>query len=142
MSRKSRNARLRAENARYTDELEHIPESQWPLDALIARPPSLLELWRSKRFLVQIYTVPGGVERLSVIRTAYEAGKSERFKDGITWNDLQRLKRECGRGDRCAVELYPPDENLVDAANMRHLWVLPQPPGFMWTDKNILGADL
>jgi hypothetical protein len=31
------------------------------------------------------------------------------------WRDLQRIKNE-------AVEIYPPDRYLVDAANQYHLW--------------------
>lgn len=38
-------------------------------------------------------------------------------------NDLQRLKRECGRGDLDAVEVYPRDCDVVNVANMRHLFV-------------------
>lgn len=43
-----------------------------------------------------------------------------------------RLKAECGRGDKWAVELYPPDEAVVNVANIRHLWLLPEPPAFGW----------
>jgi len=44
------------------------------------------------------------------------------------WRDLQRLKNElCGTNTE-AVELYPAERRLVDAANQYHLYVLE--PGF------------
>ena len=44
-----------------------------------------------------------------------------------SWSDLQRIKRECVEEGavRVAVEVFPADEQLVDQANMYHLWVLP-----------------
>lgn len=41
------------------------------------------------------------------------------------WSDLQRIKNELVGPDRWAAELYPPASNLVDVANMYHLWVFP-----------------
>jgi hypothetical protein len=44
-----------------------------------------------------------------------------------SWSDVQRIKREVlwsGR-HRVGVEVYPPDVEVVDQANMYHLWVLP-----------------
>ena len=109
--------------------LRRVPESEWPD---VAYPPGIVAVWRSRAFLVQVFAGPAGVGvvRLSVCRTSLQA--SGRWEDGIAWDDLQRLKRECGYGDRAAVEVYPPDSEVVNDANMRHLWVLPEPPPFMW----------
>ena len=42
-----------------------------------------------------------------------------------TWPEAQRIKDElCGQSST-AVEVYPPAHELVDDANMYHLWVLP-----------------
>ena len=41
------------------------------------------------------------------------------------WSDLQRVKDELCGPERVAVEVFPPQSQLVDAANCRHLWVLP-----------------
>lgn len=89
------------------------------------------EVWRSRDFLLIVYDEGGGIERLSFLRTQL-ATDSGRWVDGIAWDDLQRLKRECGRGQSFAVEVYPPDRDLVNVANMRHLWVLPAPLPFAW----------
>jgi len=43
-----------------------------------------------------------------------------------SWSDLQRIKNELIGNDRMAVEVYPREEDLVDSANMYHLWVFPE----------------
>lgn len=42
-----------------------------------------------------------------------------------SWPDLQRIKNEIAGPDRLAVEVFPPQSEVVDLANMLHLWVLP-----------------
>lgn len=44
----------------------------------------------------------------------------------IPWSDLQRVKDEVAGADRLAIEVFPPADQLVDDANMFHLWVLPR----------------
>lgn len=41
------------------------------------------------------------------------------------WAVIQRIKRELVGPDALAMELYPPQGNTVDIANMYHLWVMP-----------------
>lgn len=41
------------------------------------------------------------------------------------WRDMQRIKDELFGPWRTAVEVQPPAAELVDAADMYHLWVLP-----------------
>lgn len=88
-----------------------------------------VEVWRSRDFLVQLY-VDGEWTRISVNRTHMPNGQD--YADGITWDDLQRLKAEIGRGDQWAVEVFPADAEVVNDANMRHLWLLAEPPPFAW----------
>jgi hypothetical protein len=45
---------------------------------------------------------------------------------------LQRLKAECGYADRDAVEVYPRERDVVNVANLRHLWVMREPLAFAW----------
>lgn len=87
---------------------------------------------RSREFLAQIYNENGHV-RISVCRT--ELDSEGYWKDGISWEELQRIKNECGFADQCAVEVYPPESDVVNVANMRHLWILPEPPAFAWRAK-------
>ncbi len=46
-------------------------------------------------------------------------------KDGITWDELQAMKDEFLGADCRTVEIYPPAGELVNEANMRHLWEVP-----------------
>lgn len=46
-------------------------------------------------------------------------------RDGITWDELQAVKNERLGPDARAIEIYPPESELVNEANIRHLWVIP-----------------
>lgn len=91
-----------------------------PPDMLLRMPPTLIEVWRSRTFLVQIHAVRPGIVRMSVNRAAHDGRE---WMDGISWDDLQRLKRECGRGEKDASEVYPRDQDVVNVASMRHLFI-------------------
>lgn len=117
-----------AENRTWPKELRQVPKEEWPPSSLPeSKRPN--EAWRSRDFLCSVYYLANGIERLSINRTSHNG---ERFDDGISWDDLQRLKRECGRGDKDAVEIFPADKDIVNVANMRHLFVLPEPFGLTW----------
>jgi hypothetical protein len=120
---------LERTNARMPLVLTRVAESQWPDSSAHMSPPAM-EVWRSRDFLVQVFRERHNLERLSVSRTALSGDK--RWVDGITWDELQRLKRECGRGHLDAVEVFPADRDVVNVANMRHLWVFDQPLDFKW----------
>jgi len=94
-------------------------------------PPGLVEVWRSREFLVQVYSAQAGAIRASVNRTSIDF-ESGRWEDGISWEDLQRVKREIGRGHLDAVEVFPADRDIVNVANMRHLFILDDPLPFAW----------
>lgn len=47
-------------------------------------------------------------------------------KDGIPWDDLQEIKNEVFGPEATAVEIYPPQPEVVDEVNMRHLWLVPE----------------
>lgn len=72
--------------------------------------------------MVAIYDEEHAICRLTVNRT--EMGRDGRWRDGITWDELQDLKRQAGYGEAMAVEVYPPDSEVVNVANMRHLWIV------------------
>lgn len=53
-----------------------------------------------------------------------------------TWWEAQRIKNELAGDDAVAVEVYPPQAEVVDDADMFHLWVLPRPfPCSIWEGK-------
>ena len=116
---------LDAENRKRPIALQQVPQSEWPITY---QPPGIKEVWRSRAFLVQIFGEANGVERLSVCRTSVANGD---WKKNIQWEELQQIKRECGRGDKDAVEIFPADRDVVNVANMRHLWIVGDVP-FKW----------
>ena len=119
-------AYLHMENEKQSVELSMLDKSEWPKNN---RPVNLCEVWRNKQFMVQVF-VEGGRERLSVIRSKLTC--TGEWADGVTWDELMQLKAECGRGDKWAVEIFPPDDRIVNVANMRHLWILDGPPEYAW----------
>lgn len=57
-----------------------------------------------------------------------------------SWPEMQRIKDEIAGPDATAIEVYPPKAEVVDEADMFHIWVLrgklpfglhrmPEPPG-------------
>lgn len=42
-----------------------------------------------------------------------------------SWTDMQRIKDDIAGPGATAVEVYPPDCEVVDQVNNYHLWVLP-----------------
>ena len=115
--------------ASYPPRLSTVPRHQWP-----STPSSVPRIgaWVSRDYLVQAFAEAGDVVRLSVNGVVPTA---DSWADGITWDELMEIKRQCGYGDRVAVEIYPDDDNIVNVANMRHLWLLPEAPAFMWRGK-------
>jgi hypothetical protein len=122
---------LERQNAKMPRELRQVPLEEWPMEHRIG-PKPIQRVWRSRDFLVQEYAEAAPVlVRLSVLRTTLDP-KLGRWVDGITWDELQSIKAECGYGQHDALELYPPDSDVVNVANLRHLWVMRDPVGFAW----------
>ncbi|WP_082745447.1 hypothetical protein [Erythrobacter sp. CCH5-A1] len=118
---------MQQENKRFpVDRLVEIPRAEWP-----HHRDNLIRALRNRDFLVQVFAEPGDVVRLSIQRCAFDRA-SGRWVDGITWDDLQHLKTLAGYGDRVGLEVYPPDRDVVNVANLRHLWLVPDVPAFMW----------
>lgn len=42
-----------------------------------------------------------------------------------SWHEMQRIKDELAGPSTTAVEVYPPKHEIVDDADMFHIWVLP-----------------
>lgn len=114
---------LIAENAKRPAELIEIPRS-----SLMRK--DCLRVFRSNEYLVQEFDAPPpAYVRLSVNRSVV---RGDRWSDGISWEDLQHIKAVLGYGDQDAVEIYPADLDVVNVANMRHLWIMRDPISFAW----------
>lgn len=121
---------LASDSKAYTRTFRKIPESEWP--SLRTQPPS--EVWRNHRYLVQVYQGrPADLwsHRLTVCRTAINT--RGQWLDGITWEELQWIKNELGYADRYGIEVYPREDDEVNVANMRHVWLLREPLAVGWT---------
>lgn len=118
---------MKKESARFPQQLQSVPPHEWPTTP----QANLVGVWRSRDYLVQLYQERDGIKRLSACRTEVDPAKG-RWREDIPWEDLQRLKREAGYGLADAVEVYPSDADIVNVANMRHLWILPGELPFKW----------
>jgi hypothetical protein len=110
---------LKKENAKYPDTLKPVPVEQWPVT-----PPNFtkpIEVWRSKNFMVQVFS-EGLNTRLSINRPMID--NKGCWLDNIKWEDMQEIKHQVGYGDFLAVEIFPRDKDVVNVANMRHLWII------------------
>ena len=110
------------------DGVHHLAMKPQPLPD--DRPARAFAMWQSRDFLAVAYADPAGT-RLSINRTQYDR-RAQDWRDGITWDELMRVKRQCGFGDRWCVEVYPHDQHIVNVANMRHLWILDHRPEYAW----------
>lgn len=81
----------------------------WAADFTIAH--------RNKVFSVLDRTLGDGTRHLAVSSLSGERP---------TWREMQRIKSEIAGAAATAVEVYPPDDLVVDEADMFHIWVLPQ----------------
>lgn len=59
------------------------------------------------------------------------------------WRHLQQIKNEVCGEERWAIEVYPPESDLVDTANEFHLWVMPEgvPLGIGFTGQRFVSSD-
>ncbi len=106
--------RIEKENSKYSDEfvpLKHRPEK------------NLLAVFRNRYFLAQIYR-KNEWTRISINRTSLDL-TINRWRDGISWDSLMMIKGKVGYGDRDAIEMYPKEYDVVNVANIRHLFILP-----------------
>lgn len=109
--------------------LTEVPRQEWPHLTSGTLP---VRVWRSRWFLVQQYDAPEpALCRLSINKTLL-SGTGDRWLDGIPWETLQEIKRDVGYADNDAVELFPTQRDVVNVANMRHLWVMREPVPFAW----------
>lgn len=117
ITRRTRRAAVaRARRAQWTP-LERVWGAEHHPDA----PPGLARAYRNAVYSVQVYrhdTEWGVVDHLMVRRHDDTPVRS--------WADMQRIKNEVAGAGRTAIEVFPPDAELVDQANMYHLWILPE----------------
>ncbi len=117
--RRAAERHMQRENQKWPDALKEWSRDEWP-----APNERVSRVWRSRGFLVQGYKEAAPVIlRLSIVRAGLDQHGG--WQQDITWEELHRLKSEAGFGDYEAVEVFPRDADVVNVANIRHLWILP-----------------
>ncbi|WP_416730279.1 hypothetical protein [Fictibacillus sp. JL2B1089] len=118
----------RAERKRATR--PHQPTTNWRKHA----SPNSFKEHRHKGWFGEMDRVYSEVESYVVmIRTVEtEWGLVEHAairnaeNNDIPWAEKQRIKNEIFGSERIAIEVFPKESELIDVANMYHIWVLPK----------------
>jgi hypothetical protein len=66
------------------------------------------------------------VEKHGIAGKAFEFRLAIKRADGKlfrSWRILQDIKNQTVGADRSAIEIYPPESEVTDTANIYHLWV-------------------
>lgn len=102
-----------------------------------ANGPTKAYVDRKNGWCVQVYenATPGcngtpweGTLRVAVKHTIAKSpaqAMNRGYDLPVTWDDLQAIKDHFWEA-RIAMEIFPPKDKIVDVADMRWLWVLPQ----------------
>ena len=71
-----------------------------------------------------IRTKIGNVEHVTITRSFDPTkGILTDGSGGFTWAEKQEIKDELFGKNRCAVEVFPSEDRLIDTADVYHLWV-------------------
>lgn len=111
-----------------TFKMIEVPSSQWPDINANKTGSEVLAVFKSDRFLVQVRK-HGPITRLAINKVKHSIVNGRIcWEDGITWDELQEIKNQCGFKDKWLIEYYPPADKVVNVANIRHLYVLDDEP--------------
>lgn len=73
-----------------------------------------INVWQSETYNVYAF-MDQGMIRLDIERRD--------GRDGLTWDDLNQIKNDCGFEEFDAVEFFPRKKDIVNTANIRHLYI-------------------
>jgi hypothetical protein len=123
----------REEANKRPETLTLIPYERWPANYRQSTNAPMAA-WESRKYLVQMYKAPDfkdiDARRLSICRVTLKG--DGRWEENLTWEELMTVKRECGYSDWYAIEIYPRDRDIVNVANLRHLWMFDKPLPVGW----------
>lgn len=108
--------------------MREIPKVEWQREVRSDAKTIVIKVFKGRGFLVQVRKHNDTI-RLSInkVKHHFEDGRPI-WEDGITWDELQAIKNECGYADKWMCEYYPPEEDVINVANIRHLWLMDKPP--------------
>ena len=70
------------------------------------------------------------------VRFAVHLAVSSLTGDRPTWHEMQRIKSELAGPTATGIEVYPPDAEIVDQADMFHLWIVSDLPFSLHDDRH------
>jgi len=121
---------MREQNKQYSkDELVRVPYEDWP-EHIKGNKAEPVTMWRSRDYLILAYEDESEYKRLSMCRT--DIDEKGQWRQDLSWETIQMLKDASGHADHDAVEIFPRMDDIVNVANMRHLWIMPEPLSFAW----------
>lgn len=80
-------------------------------------------LWKNRFYTVVRTVLEPELGEASGIHLSIRHNERKAVRD---WRHFQRIKNELAGAEREAVEIFPPESQLVDTSNQYHLWVLPE----------------
>jgi hypothetical protein len=78
-------------------------------------------VWSNGWLVVLVRTIETTALGLAVEHAAFRTA----MQSELSWREKQRMKNEIFGADRMGVEVFPQTADLIDAADMYHLWVFP-----------------
>jgi len=78
------------------------------------------QVFQNNKYVVQVFR---GLEILGMKADKVMIRRSD-SQPIHSWADLQRIKNEIFGDEKTAIEVYPPQDELTDVANLYWLWVL------------------
>ena len=108
-----------------SDTLERVRETY---GAAAAEQLARAEVYQNDRYEVALYRMPPITKASDNAPVLIHLSVKRRDRGHVRdWRDLQRIKNELLGPEHEAVELYPAESRLVDAANQFHLWGFDDP---------------
>ena len=90
------------------------------------------EQYANDKYVVNLRRVPSQNDDTEMIHLSIRRQDRGAAHD---WRDFQRIKNELAGPEWEAVEIYPAESRLVDAANQYHLWCFPFQLGFGFRER-------
>jgi len=93
--------------------------------------------WHNKFYVVVRTVLEPELGEASGLHLSIRHQERKAIRD---WRHFQRIKNELAGAEREAVEIFPPESQLVDTANQYHLWVLPvgESTPFTWSQGRLV----
>jgi len=129
-NRKTRRRHKKQNLNQYSEYLTEISEDNYFAKTGKKFDENLKKCFVSKYFFVQIWEEPEKPVRISICRTELN-GKGQ-WQDNIGWDAIQSIKNSVGYSGMDCVEIYPMQRDVINVANMRHLWVIPGQVEYKW----------